>query len=74
MYRQTDRYRETIIPDFPPELVTVKFILGTPPYPEQSSISERSKRTKLLKDVSKEMKEHGDMVMLPVSCPYLVTS
>lgn len=70
----TGRYRETIIPDFPPELVTVKFILGTPPYPEPSSSSEVSKRTKLLKDVKKEMKEHGDMVMLPVSYPSFVTS
>ncbi|KIR36347.1 hypothetical protein I352_01295 [Cryptococcus deuterogattii MMRL2647] len=61
-----DLYRETIIPDFPPELVTVKFILGLPPYPEQSSSSELSKRAKLLKDVNKEMKKHGDMVMLPM--------
>ncbi|WVQ80546.1 hypothetical protein IAT38_002651 [Cryptococcus sp. DSM 104549] len=61
-----DLYRKVIIPDFPPDLVTVKFILGTPAYPENSISSEAVQRSKLLSKVGAEMAEHGDMVILPM--------
>jgi hypothetical protein len=62
----TGRYRQVILPDFPKHLVTVKFIIGTPPFPEAPFSSEAVERTKLLSRVNAEMQEHGDMVMLPV--------
>ncbi|KAK8858457.1 hypothetical protein IAR55_002684 [Kwoniella newhampshirensis] len=61
-----DLYRRVIIPDFPKDLVTVKFILGTPAYPEKPISQEALDRTKLLTRVREEMSEHGDMVMLPM--------
>jgi hypothetical protein len=61
------RYREIILPDFPKHLVTIKFILGTPPLPEKPLSSEAVSRTVLMGKVNQEMAEHGDMVMLPVS-------
>ncbi|ODO01524.1 hypothetical protein I350_06344 [Cryptococcus amylolentus CBS 6273] len=61
-----DLYRKEIIPDFPEDLVTVKFILGTPPFPNATTGPEIEKRDALLRDVRQEMKEHGDMVMLPM--------
>lgn len=54
------------MPDFPKDLVTVKFILGTPPLPEKPISSEAVTRSKLMAKVGAEMQEHGDMVMLPV--------
>jgi hypothetical protein len=61
------RYRQVILPDFPKHLVTVKFILGTPPLPEAPISSEAVSRSVLMTKVNAEMQEHGDMVMLPVS-------
>ena len=61
------RYRQEILPDFPPNLVTVKFILGTPAPVPRTQISETAARALLLRDVAKEMREHDDMVMLDVS-------
>jgi hypothetical protein len=56
-----------ILPDFPKHLVTVKFILGTPPLPEKPISSEAVARTVLMREVEREMQEFGDMVVLPVS-------
>lgn len=61
------RYREIILPDYPKHLVTIKFILGTPPLPAKPLSSEGVERSKLMGKVNQEMAEHGDMVMLPVS-------
>ena len=61
------RYREIILPDYPKHLVTIKFILGTPPLPEKPLSSEAVARSKLMGKVNQDMAEHGDMVMLPVS-------
>ncbi len=55
-----------IIPDFPPSLVTVKFILGLPPYPEKPISHEAIDRSKLILTLKAEMAEHEDMVILPV--------
>ena len=63
-----NRYRRVIIPDFPKHLVTIKFILGTPAYPEKPISQEAIDRSKLLREVEAEMEEFGDMVMLPVCC------
>lgn len=60
------RYRRVILPDFPSNLVTVKFILGTPGFPDKTAPQEGTDRATLLRSVRKEMKEHGDMVMLDV--------
>ena len=56
-----------ILPDFPPSLVTVKFILGLPPYPEKPISQEALERSRFLREINAEMAEHGDMVMLPVN-------
>ena len=61
------RYREIILPDYPKHLVTIKFIIGTPPLPAKPLSSEGVERSKLMGKVNQEMTEHGDMVMLPVS-------
>ena len=61
------RYRQVILPDFPKHLVTIKFILGTPPLPEKPISSEAVSRTVLMNKVNAEMQEFGDMVMLPAS-------
>ncbi|OCF31309.1 hypothetical protein I316_07095 [Kwoniella heveanensis BCC8398] len=61
-----DLYREVILPDFPPDMFTVKFILGTPAYPENPVSQEAVARSMLLSKVEAEMEEHGDMVMLPM--------
>lgn len=62
----THRYRRVILPDFPPNLVTVKFILGLPPFPEKPISQEALQRSLFLRDIQQEMDEHGDMVLLPV--------
>lgn len=54
------------IPDFPSNLVTVKFILGLPPYPAKPISSQAVQRSLFLRAIDAEMAEHGDMVMLPV--------
>ncbi|RXK41661.1 hypothetical protein M231_01161 [Tremella mesenterica] len=59
-----DLYRKVIIPDFPPELVTIKFILGTPAIPENPVGTEAVARSAALLRVKQEMKDHNDMVML----------
>lgn len=59
-------YRKVYFPDFPPSLVTTKFILGTPPYPARPVGQEAAARSLLLRELDKEQAEHGDMVMLPV--------
>jgi hypothetical protein len=61
------RYRQVIFPDFPKHLVTIKFILGTPAYPEKPIGEEAINRSKLLARVKAEAQEHSDMVILPVS-------
>ncbi|GFZ45356.1 hypothetical protein JCM24511_03082 [Saitozyma sp. JCM 24511] len=61
-----DLYRRVILPDFPPNLVTVKFILGLPPFPEKPISQEALQRSLFLRDIQQEMDEHGDMVLLPV--------
>jgi hypothetical protein len=61
------RYRKVILPDFPKSLVTVKFILGLPPYPEKPISQEALTRTQFLRTLQAENQEHGDMVILPVS-------
>jgi hypothetical protein len=60
------RYREVILPDFPKDLVTVKFILGTPPYPEKPISNEAIARSRFLREIQAEMNEHKDMVLLPM--------
>lgn len=47
--------------------MTVKFILGTPAYPDKPISQQGIDRSALLRSVNAEMKEHGDMVMLDVS-------
>ncbi|WVQ65931.1 uncharacterized protein L199_004109 [Kwoniella botswanensis] len=61
-----DLYRQVIIPDFPPDQFTIKFILGTPPYPENPISQEAVARSRLMNKVEAEMNEFGDMVMLPM--------
>ncbi|WWC70617.1 uncharacterized protein I206_104568 [Kwoniella pini CBS 10737] len=61
-----DLYRQVVIPDFPKEQFTIKFILGTPAFPENPISQEAVARSVLLNKVEAEMKEHGDMVMLPM--------
>ena len=60
------RYRQVVLPDFPKHLFTVKFILGTPAYPEKPISSEGVERSKFMREIQSEMKEHGDMIMLDV--------
>ena len=60
------RYRKVILPDFPSNLVTVKFILGTPAHVPKSDKEGAAARSRTMKDVIKEMKEHDDMIMLDV--------
>lgn len=64
---RVNRYRRVILPDFPQDLVTIKFILGTPTRPEDPHSSEGVARAELMKEVKQEMEEQGDMVMLDVS-------
>lgn len=64
---ETRRYRKVVLPDFPKHLVTVKFILGLPPFPEKPVSQEAMERSAFLREIQKEMDEFGDMVMLPVS-------
>ncbi|WWC88817.1 uncharacterized protein L201_003730 [Kwoniella dendrophila CBS 6074] len=61
-----DLYRKVVIPDFPKEQFTVKFILGTPPYPQEPISEEAINRSRYLKKIRAEMDEFGDMVMLPM--------
>ncbi|WVR06229.1 hypothetical protein IAU60_003259 [Kwoniella sp. DSM 27419] len=61
-----DLYREVILPDFPPDKFTVKFILATPAYPENPISQEAVARSALLRRVELEMAEHNDMVLLPM--------
>ena len=56
-----------ILPDFPPNLVTVKFILGLPPYPTSPIKQEAVQRSTYLRELEQENAEQGDMVILPVS-------
>ena len=59
-----------ILPEFPPNLVTIKFILGLPPLTEEPfdlEIDNGTVREMFLEEVEAEMEEHGDMVMLPVN-------
>ena len=63
------RYRQVVLPDFPKHLFTVKFILGTPAYPEKPISSEGVERSKFMREIQAEMKQHGDMVMLDVCGP-----
>lgn len=58
-----DRYRNFILPEFPPELVTVKFILGRPPTPTKGG----SWKDLLNFNFEVEQAQYGDMVMLDVS-------
>ncbi len=48
-------------------MVTVKFILGLPPFPENPISQEAMDRSKLLAELNAENREHGDLVILPVS-------
>lgn len=66
----SSRYRRTIIPDFPPSLVTVKFILGLPPFPERPIGKEAVERSIFLRRIQAEADEHGDIVMLPASLTF----
>ncbi|WRT67640.1 uncharacterized protein IL334_004612 [Kwoniella shivajii] len=61
-----DLYRRVIIPDFPPDLFTVKFILGIPAYPENPLGPEAVSRSMLMNKIEAEMDRYGDMVMLPM--------
>lgn len=61
------RYRRVLLLDFPTSLVTVKFILGLPPYPENPISKEAVSRSALLRRVQKEAEEFNDIVILPVS-------
>ncbi|ORY31443.1 hypothetical protein BCR39DRAFT_526792 [Naematelia encephala] len=61
-----DLYRRVILPDFPPHLVTVKFILGLPPYPEKPISADAISRSQFLRQIHAEMDEFGDMVLLPM--------
>ncbi|WVW84505.1 hypothetical protein I302_106539 [Kwoniella bestiolae CBS 10118] len=61
-----DLYRQVVIPDFPSDQFTIKFILGTPPFPENPIGQEAIARTVLMNKVEAEMREFGDMVMLPM--------
>ena len=56
-----------MIPDFPSHLVTAKFILAKPYYNESAipPVPEADRRL-LLKKLELEMKEHKDIVMLPI--------
>jgi hypothetical protein len=55
-----------ILPDFPSNLMSIKFILGTPPILIEPTPEEIDDRAKLLEDIQAEVREYGDMVMLPV--------
>ncbi|KAL7422144.1 hypothetical protein Q5752_002787 [Cryptotrichosporon argae] len=61
-----DLYRRTVLPDFPPHLVTVKFILGLPPFPENPLSQEAVARSLLLARLHQENEDHGDLVLLPM--------
>ncbi|KAK4685512.1 hypothetical protein P7C73_g4640, partial [Tremellales sp. Uapishka_1] len=61
-----DLYRRVILPDFPKHLVTVKFILGIPPFPESTLSQATIDRALLIRKVDEEMKEFGDIVVLPM--------
>lgn len=56
-----------MLPDFPSDLFTVKFILGQQAPVEGLNPGQRISRAKLAKDVQEEMAKFGDMVMLDVS-------
>lgn len=56
-----------MLPDVPAHLITVKFILGLPPYPENPVSKEAMERSATLRQVQEEMDEFGDMVLLDVS-------
>jgi hypothetical protein len=60
-------YRQVIFPDFPPNLVTTKFVLGLPPFAMKPFGEEADDRVRILKELHKEMEEHNDMIILPVS-------
>lgn len=56
-----------MLPDIPSHLITVKFILGLPPYPENPVSKEAMERSTTLKQIRAEMDEFGDIVLLDVS-------
>ncbi|TXT10010.1 uncharacterized protein COLE_03944 [Cutaneotrichosporon oleaginosum] len=64
--QRRDLYRRVVLPDFPPDLFTVKFILGQQAPVEGLNPSQRIASAKLTKDVQEEMAEFGDMVMLDI--------
>ncbi|GMK57377.1 hypothetical protein CspeluHIS016_0402110 [Cutaneotrichosporon spelunceum] len=64
--KRRDLYRHVVLPDFPSDLFTVKFILGQQAPTTGLKPEERIAKASLAKDVEKEMAEFGDMVMLDI--------
>ncbi|WVO15803.1 hypothetical protein L204_103465 [Cryptococcus depauperatus] len=61
-----DLYREVIFPDFPPDLVTIKFILGAPSLHTKSTGPANYDDSRLMHNLEREIEGYGDIVILPV--------
>jgi hypothetical protein len=68
MLRRRNLYRTHYIPQFPPHLVTVKFILGLPPLAGLvRNPAAAIGRAKVMRMIEEEKEEFGDLVVLDVS-------
>ena len=68
MLRRRNLYRKHYIPQFPPHLVTVKFILGLPPLAGVvRNPAAAIGRAKVMRMIEEEKEEFGDLVVLDVS-------